>query len=51
MGKFRGFIETCQECEADTEEEAKKKMAEDLAKRIQSGETGFILWEVTNGKS
>lgn len=46
MKKWRGFMETFEECEAETEQEAIKKMAEQLTKQLQSGEAEFVAWEV-----
>lgn len=42
--KWKRCFETFEECEAETEQEAMKKMAEQLIKRLQSGEVEFVAW-------
>lgn len=51
MKKWKGILERFGECEAETEQEAMKKMAEQLIKKLQSGEDEFLVWDETDDKS
>lgn len=43
--KFRGYLSTFVEVEADNEGIAEKLMQEKLVNQIRRGESGLVLWE------
>lgn len=42
--RYEGIIEETAQVEADSEEEAKRKLAELLIDRLRSGDAGFVAW-------
>lgn len=44
MTHWRGLLEIIRECDAETEEEAMKLLAEQLIQELQSKETEFLAW-------